>query len=80
MINVIWDLDDDVAGNVEHVRQHGLTKEDVENALLEPIEFGASRSSGRSLIRGYALDQREIVVIFDQIDEITVYPITAFES
>jgi uncharacterized DUF497 family protein len=80
MINVIWDLDDDPGGNVEKVRQHGLTKEDVESALLDPVERGVSRSSGRSLVRGFALDDRSIIVIFEEVDEMTVYPVTAFEA
>ncbi len=28
--SLIWDLDDDPDGNVEHCAQHGVTKEEVE--------------------------------------------------
>jgi len=27
---VLWDLDDDPAGNIQHIAEHGLTIEEVE--------------------------------------------------
>ena len=43
----IWDLDDDPEGNVQHIAEHGITKEEVEEVLENPDGIEASRSSGR---------------------------------
>jgi DNA-binding XRE family transcriptional regulator len=32
---IIWDVDDDPDGNVQHIAEHDLTKEEVEDALRE---------------------------------------------
>ena len=40
--SVIWDLPDDPDGNVQHVIEHGLTEDEVEDVLLNanlPIEM-----------------------------------------
>jgi hypothetical protein len=31
--DIIWDLDDDPDGNVQHCDEHGVTKEEVEEVL-----------------------------------------------
>ena len=31
------------------------------------------------MIEGYALDGRVIMVVFEYIDDITIYPVTAYE-
>lgn len=78
-IQFVWDLDDDLDGNVQHIAEHGLTKEDVEHALQQAWRMGVSDSSGLPLVFGPALDGREIVVVYEQIDDVHVYPVTAFE-
>ena len=75
----VWDLDDDPDGNVQHIAEHGLTKDDVEHALRHAWRTGTSDSSGLPLVFGPALDDREIVVVYEQIDDMHVYPVTAFE-
>jgi hypothetical protein len=32
--SIIWDLDDDPDGNVHHCGEHGVTKEEVEEAQI----------------------------------------------
>lgn len=78
-IDIIWDLDDDPEGNVQHIAEHGLTKDDVRWVLENPARHEVSRSSGRPLAFGYTPDDIYIVVVYDQIDEQTVYPVTAYE-
>jgi hypothetical protein len=75
----IWDLDDDPAGNVQHIAENDLTKEDVQFVLDNPESHGVSRSSGRPCVFGYTPDGRYIIVAYDQIDPTTVYPVTAYE-
>ena len=66
-------------GNVAHIAEHRLAPEVVELVVLNPDRLGVSRSSGRPIAFGYTDDGREIAVVYEQIDECTVYPITAFE-
>ncbi len=73
----VWELTDD--GNVAHIAEHGLTPEDVEPIVLNPDYLSVSRSSGRPIAFGFIDDGRQIAVIYEQIDDCTVYPITAFD-
>jgi hypothetical protein len=73
----IWN--DEPGGNVEHIAEHGLTPDDVEAVICNPLEESTSRSSGLPIATGYPLDGRLVVVVYEKIDDITVYPVTAFE-
>ena len=73
---IIWD--EEQGGNVEKIRQHGLTIDDVENALCDPVSHGISRSSGSPMVWGLGLDGRLIVVVYEEIDEFTIRPVTAW--
>ena len=50
--SIIWDLDDDPHGNVQHSAEHGVTKEEVEEVFDSATDFDASRSSGRPVVFG----------------------------
>jgi hypothetical protein len=63
---IIWDLDEDPEGNVQHIAEHDLTKEEVEDVLAEPEGRSASRSSGLPLVFGTTSTGRFIVVIFQK--------------
>ena len=77
---VIWDLPDDPDGNVHHITEHGLTKDEVEDVLLDAdLDTEESESSGRPLRRGGTDTGRFIVVIWEFIDPDTVMPVTAYE-
>jgi uncharacterized DUF497 family protein len=78
-VTIIWDLDDDEEGNVQHIARHGIEKDDVAQVFDDPVGTGRSDSSERPMIFGYTVDRRYIAVIYEPIDEETVYPITAFE-
>ena len=75
----IWDLDDDPAGNVRHIAEHDITKEEVEEVLENPAGLEKSRSSGRPIAFGETSTGRIIAVVYEEINEGTVYPITAYE-
>lgn len=47
-----WDLDDDPRGNVQHIAEHEVTKEEVEEVLEHPEGIERSRSSGRCIAFG----------------------------
>jgi hypothetical protein len=64
---------------VEHIAEHNLTPDDVEAALLHPVAHDISRSSGRPMVYGFTPDGRYIVVVYEEIDQDTWYPVTAYE-
>lgn len=78
-MRVIWDDDDDPDGNVQHIAKHGLTIEDVEFVLENPTAEGTSDSTGRPCCFGYTPGGDFIIVVFEQIDEDTILPVTAYE-
>lgn len=78
-LHLIWDLDDDPQGNVQHIAEHGITKAEVLEVLAQSETREESRSSGRPVAIGATSTGRTILVVYDQIDEDTVYPVTAYD-
>lgn len=76
---IIWDLDDDPDGNVQHFAEHDVTKEEVEEVFENATDADISRSSGRPVIFGDTDSGRHLMVVFDEIDDDTAYPVTAYE-
>jgi len=74
---IIWN--DEPDGNVAHIEEHGLTVDDVEEVLANPDSRDVSRSSDLPCVFGYMPDGRYIIVVFELIDEDTIYPVTAYE-
>ena len=74
---IVWN--DEPGGNVEHIAEHGLTPDDVEEVLFSPLDRDISRSTGLPIVFGFTPDGRYILVVFEQIDEVTIYPVTAYE-
>lgn len=74
LYNYIWT--DEI---VEHVAEHGITPEDFEFVVNNPQYVGASRSSGLPAVWGYTEDGRFIMAIYEQLDDITLIPVTAYE-
>lgn len=77
--SILWDRDDDPNGNVQHIAQHNLTKEDVEDVFDNPTGSDISRSSGRPVIFGETAKGKYIMVAYEAVDASTVYPVTAYE-
>ncbi len=75
--DIIWNYEP--GGNVDHVAQHGLTPEDVEAVICDPLERTTSRTTGRPVVSGFTADGRLILVVYEEIDDVTVYPVTAYE-
>jgi hypothetical protein len=76
--DALWNYEDP-NGNVAHVADNGLGPEDVNSVLMAPEETGISRSSGRPVAFGYTPDGRYICVVYETVDDHTLYPVTAFE-
>ena len=78
--SILWDLDDDPDGNVVHCLAHEVTKEEVEDVVQNPrSRRGVSRSSGRPALFGETSTGRHLIVIYDEIDDGVIYPITAYD-
>ena len=75
--DIFWNYGDE-DGNVAHIAEHGLTPEDVNSVLMDPEGTAVGRSSGRLVAFGYTPDGRYICVVYEEIDELTLYPVTAF--
>lgn len=51
----------------------------MEKVFEHPIRHEKSRFSGRPMVFGYTNDGRRIAVVYEQLDDTTVYPVTACE-
>ena len=74
---IIWD--DGPGGNVEHILEHGITIDEVEEVLLNPTGRDLSRSSGLPIAFGFTPDGRYILVVYEKVDDFTIFPVTAYE-
>ena len=77
--SILWDLDDDPDGNVQHCAQHGVTKEEVEEVFEKATDTDVSQSSGRPAVFGDTNTGRHLIVVYEEVDADTVYPITAYD-
>ena len=58
-VRIIWDVAEDPDGNVQHMAEHGITAEEVEEVLLDrDSEDTISRSSGRPITAYDAPERR----------------------
>jgi hypothetical protein len=79
---IIWDLQDDPDGNVQHLLEHDVSVEEAEEVLLSPQSSRAvSRSSGLPTAFGWTSTGRHIAVVYELVDEdpLTLRPVTAYE-
>jgi uncharacterized DUF497 family protein len=76
---IIWDLDDDPDGNVQHCAEHGVSQEEIEEVFEDVSDEDVSASSGRPVVFGDTRAGRHLMVVYDRIDDETVYPVTAYE-
>ena len=79
---VLWDLEDDPDGNVQHIAEHDISSEEVEEVLFAAEEVIASQSSGRPTTFGETSTGKYIAVVFEVVEEdpLAVYPVTAYET
>ena len=77
--SIIWDLDDDPDGNVQHCAEHGVTKEEVEEVFRNPTDTDISESTGRPVVFGETSTGRHLMVVYEDIEADAVYPVTAYD-
>lgn len=79
---IIWDLANDVDGNVRHLLEHGVSIEEAEDVLLDPNSSRAnSRSSGLPTVFGWTSTGRYLAVVYELVDDdpLTMRPVTAYD-
>lgn len=79
---IIWDLDDDADGNVQHLREHDVTIEEAEEVLLDSQSSrDVSRSSGLPTVFGHTSTGRHLAVVYELVDDdpLTFRPVTAYD-
>lgn len=76
---ILWDLDDDPDGNVQHCAEHGVSKDEVEEVLQNAEDSDISRSSGRPVVFGDTSTGRHLMVVYEEVEPDMVYPITAYD-
>ena len=81
-VSVLWDLEVDPDGNVQHSAENDLSVEEVEEVLLDPNnEVQVSRTTGRPITFGWTSTGRHIAVVWETVidDPRTVRVRTAYE-
>jgi len=76
--DVVWD-ESLPHGNVAHLAEHGVSTQEAEEVLMDPIAREKSRNSSRWIAFGRTSEGRELAVVYEMIDPITVLPVTAFD-
>lgn len=80
---IIWDLEDDPDGNVQHLQEHDVTTEEAEEVLLNPESSRAlSRASGLPTAFGWTSTGRHLAVVYELVDDdpLTLRPVRAYET
>ena len=81
-VSILWDMEDDPDGNVQHIAENDLSIEEVEDVLLDPDnEVLVSRTSGRPITFGWTSTGRHIAVIWETVIDAprTIRVRTAYE-
>jgi uncharacterized DUF497 family protein len=65
--------------NSEHIEEHGVTLDEFEAIVCNPMRVEKSRSSDRRVAFGFGNDGRKLVCVYERIDKVTILPVTAYE-
>jgi hypothetical protein len=80
-VQVIWDLEDDPDGNVQHLLEHDVTVEEAEEVLLNRgNRTEKSRSSDHWVTFGATVTGKYLAVVWEHVqdDPLTIVPVTAY--
>lgn len=73
-INFVWTEE-----AIEHIAEHGISQDDFEFVVCHPVSKGFSRSTGLPVAWGHTPDGRYIMAVYNELDRLTVLPVTAYE-
>jgi len=80
--DILWDDPQDPDGNVQHIRRHGISTDEVESVLRNPDNpTEESRTSGSPITFGWTHTNRHIAVVWEDYGDNPqiMYPVTAYE-
>mgnify|MGYP000113429967 CR=1 FL=1 len=72
-VDVLWTDE-----NESHLRANHVSRDEAEYVIRNPIAYDVSESSERPIVFGYTANRRKLAVVYEVVDSITVYPITAY--
>ena len=64
---------------VDHIGEHAISPDDFEHVVSHPVSRGFSRSTGLPVAWGHTADGRYIMAVYEQLDPLTILPVTAYE-
>lgn len=64
---------------VRHLAEHGVSQDDFEHVVCNSSSKGYSRSSGLPAAWGYTADRRYIIAVYEELDQVAILPVTAYE-
>jgi hypothetical protein len=64
---------------VRHLAEHGISQDDFEQVVCHASSKGWSRSSGLPCVWGHTADGRSVIAVYEELDDMTVLPVTAYE-
>ena len=64
---------------MQHCAEHGVTREEVEEVFQNAMDADISRSSGMPVAFGDTSTGRHLMVVYEEIDVDTFYPVTAYD-
>jgi hypothetical protein len=83
-VQILWDLEDDPDGNVQHISANGVTVEEYVEMFTGNYQSATiSRESGRPISFGWTSTGKHIAVVWDEVqpdDPLIIRPVTAFET
>mgnify|MGYP001027020819 FL=1 len=75
-MDIVWNHEE--GGNVDHITDNGLSIGEVEYVVMHARKYGRSRSSDRLILFGFTETGDYVCVVFEELDDITIYPVTAY--
>ncbi|HEY2883500.1 MAG TPA: hypothetical protein VGJ15_13725 [Pirellulales bacterium] len=63
----------------EHLAEHGVTRDEFEQVVCNPVSVRSSHTTDRLRAFGYSDDGRRLICIYETFDRDTIIPVTAWE-
>ena len=78
---IIWDLEDDPDGNVQHLQEHDVTVAEAEEAAGPAEQPRRESFIGLADVFGWTSSDRHLAVVYELVDDdpLTFRPVTAYD-
>lgn len=63
----------------DHVAQHGITVEEFEEAVMNPLSTTVSESTGLPACFAWTATGKFIFCVYEELNDLLVIPVTAYE-